>query len=77
MIKNILDWLKNTIGNQALGILISRFITAENVIKIKNIALDKILDEIEDYCAKNDVSWDESALKVIREALNIPDNDKK
>lgn len=72
----ILDWLKTMLGEQVVGYLLKKYVTVENVIKIKNIALDKVLDEIEDYCAKNSVSWDETALKAIREALNVPDNDE-
>ena len=72
----LLNWLKALLGNQILEILIKKFVTVENVIKVKNIVLDKVLDELEDYCAKNTISWDEVALKAVREALNVPDNDK-
>ena len=73
--RKILDYLKGILGNQILSIVITRFVTVENIIKVKNLALDKVLDELEDYCAKNDITLDEKVLKDVREALNVPDND--
>lgn len=51
-----------------------RLIPAEGV----KIALDALLDKIEDYVKKTPNKWDDNALRlcaVIRAQLNIPDND--
>ena len=74
--KKILDYLKGILGAKIVEIILQKFITAENVIKVKNTLIDKILDPIEDYCKENKFTWAEKPLLTIRETLNVPDNDE-
>lgn len=74
--KNILNWLKNVIGGKAAEIVLRNLITEANVIKVKNLIFDKLLDPIEDYCKENKFDWAEKPLLIIRKTLNVPDNDQ-
>ncbi len=64
-------------GAKIVEIILQKFITAENVVKVKNMIFDKILDPIEDYCEENNLEWATNPLKIIRDTLNVPDNDVK
>jgi len=63
--------MKGIVGHQVVSLLINTLLTKENIIK----ALDYILDQMEEYAAGTDNKLDDAAVKVIRDALNIPDND--
>lgn len=73
--KNILNWLKSIIGAKAAEIILRNLITEKNVVKVKNLIFDKLLDPIEDYCKENNFDWAEKPLLIIRKTLNVPDND--
>lgn len=69
--KAIFDWLKKLFGEQLLALILNHLLTQDNIIKF----IDSILDLAEDLAKKTTTKIDDNALKKIREALNIPDND--
>ena len=75
--KKVLNYLKSILGAKIVEIILQKFVTAENVVKVKNMIFDKILDPIEDYCEENNLVWADKPLKIIRNTLNVPDNDAK
>lgn len=70
-IKKFLDDLKGKIGEQLFALLLAQLLTKENIIKF----IDLLLDQLEELAKKTDTKIDDEALKKIREALNIEDND--
>jgi|LGOV01.1.fsa_nt_gb hypothetical protein len=70
-IKKILDWLKAVVGDKIVILLVDKLLTKDNIIK----AVDSVLDALEDLTAKTGTKVDDAAVKAIRDALNIPDND--
>ncbi len=70
--KMLLNWLKGVFGEQILAILIAKLLTKNNIVS----AVDAILDMAENLALKTPTKLDDKALLQIREALNIPDNDK-
>ena len=71
-IKGVLEWLKQTVGEQVAMLILSRILTKDNITKF----LDDILDSAENWAEKTDTKLDDAILKKIREALQIPDNDE-
>ena len=71
--KNILNWLKSVVGDRMVALIIARLLTKENILK----GVDYVLDIGENYAAGTVADWDDSALKAIRDALNVPEFDKK
>ena len=69
--KKALEWLKSVVGEKIVMLLISKLLTKDNIIKVA----DGILDVIENYTAGTDYKWDDKAVKAVRDALQIPDND--
>lgn len=70
-IKDVFAKLKSELGDKILALVIAKFLTKENIINI----LDAALDFLENQADKTEMDADNKALKALREALNIPDND--
>jgi len=69
--KAILKFLAKIIGEKPLISLMKEVITKEKIVK----AADDILDFLEDAAETTKTEVDDAAIKIIRDALNIPDND--
>ena len=70
--RSIFESIKGLLGEQVTALILSQLLTKENIIK----GVDYILDFGEELAKKTDTTIDDTALKKIRETLNIPDNDE-
>lgn len=71
--KNVFNWLRGVAGDKIAVAIISRLLTKENILK----AIDYVLDIAEELALKTKGDWDDKALKAVRDALNVPEFDKK
>jgi len=70
--RSVFNGMRGFLGDQITAIILAKLLTKENIIK----GVDYILDIGEELAKKTDTTIDDIALKKIREALNIPDNDE-
>ncbi len=65
--KNILDWLKVAIGEQATAMLLAKFLTKEN---LRNVA-SGILDGAEKLALKTDTKIDDMVVAKLKEIAGL------
>lgn len=65
--KQVLQWLKRSLGEKVLSIMLVQLLTPENIKK----GIDAVLDMAEELAGKTETKIDDRALKAIRDALNI------
>ena len=71
-IKNLLNDLRSRLGDEVFMLVVSSLVTKKNILD----AADFILDILEDLTAKTKIKADDVAVRKVRDALNIPDNDE-
>ncbi len=67
--KNVLNWIKSYIGEKLLAIILAQVLTPENIRK----AAAEVLEILDDLAKKTETTFDDEAIKKIRETFNIPD----
>jgi hypothetical protein len=70
-IQGFLNGIISAVGEQLAALIISKYVTKDNIID----AVDAGLDVLEDLAKKTDTTLDDKVLKQVRDALNIPDED--
>jgi len=66
-VRKIFDWLKGTIGEKAVALLLAKFLTKETVQKV----IADILNQAEELALKTDTKIDDIVVAKLKEIAGI------
>jgi len=64
--KEFWNKIKDTIGEKAVALLLAKFVTRENILKLAN----SILEQLEELAQKTDTKLDDQIIKKIKDVLD-------